>query len=748
MHHYWHNMRALYVEPLLRNIDRGYVGRVELALVLAGAADWTSDQPVDGTTWTSSVSELRSALDAVQFAGGGFGPIALSQALAHVIYLQTLPSSMPVSPPLPGGGSLPAPADPAVPCYVMLLLVSPADQLPVHVPGLTNPMAPRLGNGCMHTFQSLFRTVQQSYNMHLSVVVVHTRDMALTSKDYVYNLLTEHLRWKNPEIPSAMDGVKFVYPTHREYTAIIVPHWALGTKVFKMELESATRRYQQHLLQQQQRQAQAQAQLQQAQQAAQAQQPPAHAQGAAATQQGHAAAGAFPNGDMAAGHEGQAGRPGVPPAAATQQPMAQAAAYGGAPAGGPAYVAQPGNDTSPGMPAAQGHHPAQQMQQPQQQPVSHMGQAGAPAGVAGGPMGQYPQAAGQYAAMAQTQGQMPNATSPNQYYQQSPQQLVVAAAAAAVAGQMARGAPGAVPQHPQAAAIQQLQAAVAAANKKVVPGGMPQASMQQKPNPQQQQQQARPQVPGYAPAVAGAAAGAGGLPGGQPVQAVQGAAAYPHLAHTAAAAAAGGPAQHLQHQTTQQQQQQPHVQAVYNVPQQQQQPAAVLPQAAVQQPAAAPAVALPASACFILTVPMQWAREFGSTQHDNYQYPIFQVQLLREGGLTPRQPHLADHLFEAFTKIQYANMIRPVMSEELVPQRVIADVRLDVITVTDYEESVQIFNRIVQDIRMKRAAALEVEVPGLTAYSLVIWPTALQTGLAGGGNDSKDPIRGWLVRKA
>lgn len=137
------------------------------------------------------MSEVRSQLDAVQFAGGGFGPIALTQALAHVIYLQTLPSSFPVSPPLPGGGSLPAPADPVVKCHVLMLVASPADQLPVHVPGLKGSAAPpALGAGGsanavrgaathvpgMHTYHSLARLVRQSYHIHLSIVLLYTRE--------------------------------------------------------------------------------------------------------------------------------------------------------------------------------------------------------------------------------------------------------------------------------------------------------------------------------------------------------------------------------------------------------------------------------------------------------------------------------------------------------------------------------------------------------------------------------------------
>lgn len=190
MQQFWHTMRTLFVEPLLRYIDKGQFGRVELAVVLVSAPDLTGDQPVDGTCWTTSVSDVRSMLDAVQFAGGGFGAVALGQALAQVVYLQTLPSSMPVSAPLPSGGSPPLPADPVVPCHCLMLLASPQDHLPVYVPGLRNPAASRPGLAHMHSVQSLMREVQKSYNMHLSLVVIHTREhIQPAAREYIQMLL-------------------------------------------------------------------------------------------------------------------------------------------------------------------------------------------------------------------------------------------------------------------------------------------------------------------------------------------------------------------------------------------------------------------------------------------------------------------------------------------------------------------------------------------------------------------------------
>ncbi|GFR46808.1 hypothetical protein Agub_g8441, partial [Astrephomene gubernaculifera] len=246
MLHFWHNLRTLYVELLLNHIGKNAFGRVEMAVVLVGAPDWTSDQPVDSTPWTSSVSEIRSVLDAIQFAGGGFGPIALSQALAHVIYLQTLPSSMPVSAPLPGGGSPPPPAEPVVPCYCLLLVTSPADQLPVYVPGLPNPATSatpagtRPGMACMHTLSSLMRCVRQAYNMHLSLALVNTRDAVhLTARDYMMTLLTDHLGYSRGEgeLRNHLDAIKFAFPPHRDYMAFISPAWAPATAAFKREME-------------------------------------------------------------------------------------------------------------------------------------------------------------------------------------------------------------------------------------------------------------------------------------------------------------------------------------------------------------------------------------------------------------------------------------------------------------------------------------------------------------------------------
>ncbi|GFR46809.1 hypothetical protein Agub_g8442, partial [Astrephomene gubernaculifera] len=201
-------------------------------------------------------------------------------------------------------------------------------------------------------------------------------------------------------------------------------------------------------------------------------------------------------------------------------------------------------------------------------------------------------------------------------------------------------------------------------------------------------------------------------------------------------------AQQQQQQQQQKPQQPPLQQQQPPQPQQQQpqqQPAAATVTGAAGQAAAAPAMLphhpqLPPSTRFIMAVPMHWAQRLGNAAqvNDNYQYPIFQVELQREGGIKARQgpAGLSDHLYAAFTKNQYVNMVRPVGAEELTAQQglLAAEVVFEVAMVTDYKESVTVFNLIVQEVHRSKGAALEIEVPGLQGFSLVIWPAALKTG--------------------
>ena len=176
---FWHNLRAVYVEPMLTFVDRQMAGTVEMALVLVQASDHTSDHPVDSSGgWTTSVSELRSMLDALQFVGGGFGSIALMQGLAQVVYLQSLPSSLSgaaaqlASQAAAPGADAQQPAAGAagsVPCFCLQVCVSPYDRTPAFVPGVPRRPAPaRPALTYMHDYQTLLRSMRAACNVHLS----------------------------------------------------------------------------------------------------------------------------------------------------------------------------------------------------------------------------------------------------------------------------------------------------------------------------------------------------------------------------------------------------------------------------------------------------------------------------------------------------------------------------------------------------------------------------------------------------
>ena len=72
---HWGDLRARYVEPLLRGLERMAVDpagpAAELALVCFGAATPFSACPLDRAGWTSEVPLFRRWLDAVVPAGGG-----------------------------------------------------------------------------------------------------------------------------------------------------------------------------------------------------------------------------------------------------------------------------------------------------------------------------------------------------------------------------------------------------------------------------------------------------------------------------------------------------------------------------------------------------------------------------------------------------------------------------------------------------------------------------------------------------
>jgi hypothetical protein len=129
MHPYWSELRASYLDPILRVVERkANYGPVELSLVLMYTRDHTSEQAVESSMWCTSVSSMRTLLDGVQFFGGGYGAVALSAALEQVVYLQGLPSQL-----------ASAPRDTLLPCQCVVVGFGMPDKRACCVPGLTNP---------------------------------------------------------------------------------------------------------------------------------------------------------------------------------------------------------------------------------------------------------------------------------------------------------------------------------------------------------------------------------------------------------------------------------------------------------------------------------------------------------------------------------------------------------------------------------------------------------------------------------
>lgn len=58
----WPEFRGLYIEPLLRAVDRQAMGPVELALVVFRSAE-EPNSGVENSGWTTSVAEVRGALN-------------------------------------------------------------------------------------------------------------------------------------------------------------------------------------------------------------------------------------------------------------------------------------------------------------------------------------------------------------------------------------------------------------------------------------------------------------------------------------------------------------------------------------------------------------------------------------------------------------------------------------------------------------------------------------------------------------
>lgn len=85
---HWPRWRSAFIEPFL---DRLAGLEYELALILFRTPDGYSDGVLDSSGWTGDCKEFRRWMDSVDFIGGGSGPCALSDALAEVLYLATVP---------------------------------------------------------------------------------------------------------------------------------------------------------------------------------------------------------------------------------------------------------------------------------------------------------------------------------------------------------------------------------------------------------------------------------------------------------------------------------------------------------------------------------------------------------------------------------------------------------------------------------------------------------------------------------
>lgn len=99
---HWPRWRAAFIEPFLNRLaGLDY----ELALVLFRTPDGYSDGVLDSSGWTGDCGEFRRWMDSVDFIGGGSGPCALSDALAEVLYLATVPPTKEMSRPHKSWGS-------------------------------------------------------------------------------------------------------------------------------------------------------------------------------------------------------------------------------------------------------------------------------------------------------------------------------------------------------------------------------------------------------------------------------------------------------------------------------------------------------------------------------------------------------------------------------------------------------------------------------------------------------------------
>lgn len=175
---HWNELRTQYIEPILTYSDKyannekyGKMPFHEFALIFVRTHDQLSDQVMECTPWTLVTSDIRTALDAVQFYGGGFGPIAIGAALQQLTYLQELPSQLSQAQQVISSAAA-AGQPPYLPCYCILVSASPADHRMVYVPGVINPAPIRPTLAFHHNISGLFKLLPVQRNINFALLVV------------------------------------------------------------------------------------------------------------------------------------------------------------------------------------------------------------------------------------------------------------------------------------------------------------------------------------------------------------------------------------------------------------------------------------------------------------------------------------------------------------------------------------------------------------------------------------------------
>eukprot|EP00195_Chlamydomonas_chlamydogama_P014542 CAMPEP_0202896506 /NCGR_PEP_ID=MMETSP1392-20130828/5501_1 /ASSEMBLY_ACC=CAM_ASM_000868 /TAXON_ID=225041 /ORGANISM="Chlamydomonas chlamydogama, Strain SAG 11-48b" /LENGTH=433 /DNA_ID=CAMNT_0049581893 /DNA_START=323 /DNA_END=1624 /DNA_ORIENTATION=- len=242
---HWLDFRGLYVEPLLRAVDRGTLGACEMSVVVFYTSDPFSEMRLQSSGgWTQSVSEVRHLLDGVQFCcGANCSEVCLTDALSEALYLQSLPSALAGPPdpnPDPLTGLPPRPA--RLPCHCLLLLASDVCRFTTVLP-LRDGVVP-IGPGTPERMGCKAR-LPHMYDYNELIHVMRSDDMTLSvvgPKDRNTILLTlfVHCRFG----PVALQSF---FHEHREqltlanvglsrqHMCLVSPGWAPGREVLHAE---------------------------------------------------------------------------------------------------------------------------------------------------------------------------------------------------------------------------------------------------------------------------------------------------------------------------------------------------------------------------------------------------------------------------------------------------------------------------------------------------------------------------------